>query len=71
MTNNDILRRLRYALQVNDSEVMGIFAHINSDVKQSQVVGWLKGEGEDGFVALSDPESVSYTHLTLPTTPYV
>ena len=26
---------------------------------------------EDDFRALSDAEPVSYTHLTLPTTPYV
>ena len=54
MTNNDILRRLRYALQINDTKVTQIMAHTKSEPEKDQLISWFKNEGEDGFEALSD-----------------
>lgn len=55
MTNNDILRRLRYALGVNDAQVAKIFAHVRDDLRPAQVRSWLRQEDHDDFAELSDP----------------
>lgn len=55
MTKNDILRRLRYAFQINDAEVARIIALTGEEVGTGQVVKWLaREEDEEGFVALPD-----------------
>lgn len=56
MNNNDILRRLRYAFNYSDSQMVKIIAHVDSDVNQAQVAHWLKREEQDGFQPLSDAE---------------
>jgi len=54
MTNNDILRQLRYALNINDSTMVEIFKLADHDIKQSDLTGLLKKEDEEGFVNCSD-----------------
>ena len=54
MTNNDILRRLRYALEINDSEVAKIFAHVGDDLDPDQVRSWLRREDQNHFEVLSE-----------------
>ena len=54
MTKNDILRRLRYALQINDAQVAKMISLTGEQVEAVQVVGWLKGEEDNGFVELPD-----------------
>jgi len=54
MTNNDTLRRLRYALNVNDAQVAGSIARTGKETSSAEVGGWLKREDEDGYVELSD-----------------
>ena len=54
MTQNDILRRLRYALQINDSQVAEAIALTGADVGTEQVINWLKREEDEGYVDLSD-----------------
>ncbi|NTU41722.1 MAG: DUF1456 family protein [Nitrospirales bacterium] len=53
MTNNDILRRLRYALDLNDSVMVEIFRLTGFDIDQTQLTDLLKREEEEGFVACS------------------
>jgi uncharacterized protein YehS (DUF1456 family) len=54
MTNNDILRRLRHALNINDSMVAEMIGKTGQDASRSQVNRWLKREEEGGYEALSD-----------------
>ena len=54
MTNNDILRQLRYALNINDSTMIEIFKLADHEIKQSNLTGLLKKEDEEGFVNCSD-----------------
>jgi len=54
MTNNDILRQLRYALNINDSTMVEIFKLSDHEIKQSDLTGLLKKEDEEGFVNCSD-----------------
>ncbi|YCM44564.1 DUF1456 family protein [Verrucomicrobiaceae bacterium 227] len=54
MTNNDILRRLRYALEINDAGVAKIFAHVGDDPGADQVRSWLRREDQNHFEVLSE-----------------
>ena len=53
MTNNDILRRIRYILNFTDQKMLEIFNLAGSDISLDQVSSWLKPkadieEQEDG-----------------------
>ena len=54
MTNNDILRRLRHALDINDAKVAEIISKTGQQASRSQVSHWLKREEEEGCKAISD-----------------
>ena len=54
MTNNDVLRQLRYALNINDSTMIEIFKLANHKIEQSNLTGLLKKEDEEGFLNCSD-----------------
>jgi uncharacterized protein YehS (DUF1456 family) len=54
MTNNDVLRQLRYALNMNDSRMIEIFKLADHEIEESKLPGLLKKEDEEGFVNCSD-----------------
>lgn len=54
MTNNDTLRRLRYALNINDAKVAEVVTLTGRATKADEVGGWLKREDEAGYAELSD-----------------
>jgi len=54
MTNNDIFRRLRHALDINDSKVAEIIGTTGEASSRSQVTHWLKRDDDDGYKELSD-----------------
>lgn len=54
MTNNDILRRLRYSLNINDSTMIEIFKLAEHEIEQSKLTDLLKKEDEEGHVACSN-----------------
>jgi uncharacterized protein YehS (DUF1456 family) len=54
MTNNDILRRLRYALNLNGGSMSEICALGGAAIGPVDVLKLLKKEDEDGFVACDD-----------------
>lgn len=54
MTNNDTLRRLRYALNINDAKVAEVVALTGRETKADEVVRWLKREDETGYAEISD-----------------
>lgn len=54
MTNNDLLRRLRYALKLNGESIAGICALGGSDIGPFDVLKLLKKEEETGFVVCDD-----------------
>ncbi len=53
MTHNDTLRRLRYALNINDEQVAKAIAHTGRNTSAEEVTHWLKREDETGYVELS------------------
>ncbi|MGL6538113.1 DUF1456 family protein [Aeromonas hydrophila] len=50
MTNNDILRRLRYALSISNDQMVDMFAKGNLTVTHAQLHSWLIKEAEEGEV---------------------
>ena len=60
MTNNDTLRRLRYALNRNDLAIAQITSKSGRETTEEEVVSWLKLEDEPGFVAMSDSDLCSF-----------
>ncbi len=56
MTNNDILRRVRYTFDLKDSVMAEIFSLADFNVTSEQVTSWLKKEDDESFVELSDTE---------------
>jgi uncharacterized protein YehS (DUF1456 family) len=54
MINNDILRQLRYALNINDSTIIEIFKLADHEIERAGLTSLLKKEDEEGFVNCSD-----------------
>ncbi|MGP8304810.1 DUF1456 family protein [Vibrio sp. YIC-376] len=56
MTNNDILRRVRYTFDLKDNVMTEIFSLVDFKVTDEQVTSWLKKEDDESFAELSDKE---------------
>ncbi len=54
MKANDILRRIRYILDLDDAAVISTFAEADKTVSRLKVIGWLKKEDAEGFVVCPD-----------------
>jgi len=54
VTNNDVLRRIRYAFDFSDSKMMAIFALAGHEVTREQVSAWLKGDEDPDFQKCRD-----------------
>jgi uncharacterized protein YehS (DUF1456 family) len=54
MINNDVLRRVRYALNLNDAAMMDIFALSDYEITREDLLKLLKKDNEDNFVALNN-----------------
>ena len=59
MTNNDILRRIRYIFDFNDSKMIAIFSLADHQVTREQVSDWLKKDDDPAYQKCSD------THLAI------
>jgi uncharacterized protein YehS (DUF1456 family) len=53
MTYNDILRRIRYALNIDDTTMIEIFGLVGHVIEQSLLISLLTKEGEPGYVSCS------------------
>jgi len=53
MTNNDILRRLRYALNINDAKIADAMELAGRHTTADEVINWLKREDEQGYTDMS------------------
>ena len=54
MNNNDILRRLRYALNLNDGQMIHLFSRAGHDLNAGDVRALLGKEDEEGTVICMD-----------------
>jgi len=55
MANNDILRSIRDALNIDDATMIRIFKESGRDVGQSTISAFLKSESEDDYIPCTDP----------------
>lgn len=60
MTNNEIIRNLRYTFDFNDSKMIEIFALADRVVTREEVCSWLKKEENPVFVPCEDKDMSSY-----------
>lgn len=56
MTNNDILRRLRYTLNLSDSSMLVICQLGGSEISEEQLQAWLKKEDDSDYVNCHDKQ---------------
>jgi uncharacterized protein YehS (DUF1456 family) len=54
MTNNDILRRVRYALDIPDTKMVEIFALADHKIDRTTVEALLKKEEQNGYIECPD-----------------
>jgi uncharacterized protein YehS (DUF1456 family) len=60
MINNDILRRLRYAFDIKDDQMLEIFAKGDLQVSRAQISNWLKKEEDENYELLLDVQLSSF-----------
>ena len=56
LTNNDILRRLRFIFNFSDAKMIELFASADYIVNRSQISDWLKKEDDPAFLELYDQQ---------------
>lgn len=56
MTNNDILRRLRYTFDFNDTKMMTIFSLTGHEVTREQLSDWLKKDDDPAYQNCTDTQ---------------
>lgn len=54
MTNNDVIRRLRYTFDFSDDEMISIFQQAEYKTTRAEISDWLKPEDHDAYVNLPD-----------------
>jgi uncharacterized protein YehS (DUF1456 family) len=54
MTNNDILRRIRYVFDFDDAKMIAIFALADLDVRRGHIIAWLLKDDDPAFEACKD-----------------
>jgi len=54
MENNDILRRIRYIFDFNDSKMMNIFDLANSPATREEISNWLKKDVDPDWKEIND-----------------
>lgn len=60
MINNDVIRRIRYALNLNDHSIIDIFALSDYEITRETLLTLLKKDNEEGFVAMSNAQLTAF-----------
>ena len=56
MTTNDILRRVRYIFNLNDSKMIELFNSTGDSITRAQISDWLKKDEDPAFQQCSDAQ---------------
>ena len=54
MTNNDILRRLRYTLDLNDVQMTAVFRDGGQEAEVEEIVDWMRDDDDPGYDPMTD-----------------
>ena len=60
MTNNDVLRRVRYIFDLDDSKMIAIFGLADLEVTREQISDWLKKDDDPAFQNCSDIQLATF-----------
>ena len=60
MTNNDVLRRIRYTFNFNDTNMIAIFKLGNLEVTRAQISDWLKKDDDPDYKSCSDVQMATF-----------
>ena len=60
MTNNDILRRIRYTFNFDDTKMIAIFGLAGMDVTRAEISDWLKKEEDPDYQKCNDVTLASF-----------
>ena len=60
MTNNDFLRRLRYALNIKDNVMVQIFKKGNIVLTREDVIDYLRKDIDEGFKKLNNNDLIAF-----------
>lgn len=60
MTNNQILRRIRYTFDYNDAKMLAIFASADLNVDIERLHHWLRKDDDPKYVNLTDQQFATF-----------
>ena len=60
MTNNDILRRIRYTFDYDDKKTMALFASADLDVSREHLSNFLKKDDDTDYLACNDTQLATF-----------
>ena len=60
MTNNDVLRRIRYTFNFDDSKMIAIFGLAGLEVTRAQISDWLKKEDDPDYQRCDDQQFATF-----------
>ena len=60
MNQNDVLRRIRYILDLDDSKMMSIFSLGGSEFTRAEISDWLKKEDDPAYQQMKDLELAAF-----------
>ncbi len=60
MNNNDVLRRIRYTFDFDDSSMIAIFGLAGLEVTRAEVSDWLKKDEDPDYQECSDPQLATF-----------
>jgi len=60
MDNNDILRRIRYAFDIRDSQMIETFALADVKVSRAQISDWLKKDIDPDYIEMPDIKMAAF-----------
>jgi len=56
VTNNDVLRRVRFIFDFSDAKMMALFSLADRPVTREQISDWLKKDDDPAYQECSDPQ---------------
>ena len=60
MNNNDVLRRIRYAFDFDDSKMMAVFGLGGLEVNRAEISDWLKKDDDPDYQKCSDQQLATF-----------
>jgi uncharacterized protein YehS (DUF1456 family) len=60
MNNNDVLRRIRYTFNFDDSKMMAVFGLGGLEVNRAEISDWLKKDDDPAYQKCSDQQLATF-----------